>query len=75
MKSVINSVMPQATMVDYPGRLSGLMFTSGCSYYAENDTERGDMFCADQVLFTYDKMTGAVKKYSFSDVSLSLWIP
>ena len=33
MKSVINSVMPHATMVDYPGRLSGLMFTSGCNFH------------------------------------------
>lgn len=30
--SVIHSVMQQATMIDYPGRMSALMFTSGCNF-------------------------------------------
>ena len=30
--SVIHSVMQQATLIDYPGRMSALMFTSGCNF-------------------------------------------
>jgi len=46
-----------------------LLFTSGGGFCAENETVKRDMFCAEQVLFVYDKMQGAVKNYSFSDVS------
>ncbi|MBR6056566.1 MAG: anaerobic ribonucleoside-triphosphate reductase activating protein [Victivallales bacterium] len=61
MKSVINSVMQQATMVDYPGRLSGLMFTSGCNFHCgfchnaallhgEADAETYDYEKLDEIL-------------------------
>ena len=30
--SAINSVMQQATLIDYPGKMAALMFTAGCNF-------------------------------------------
>ena len=69
MKSVINSVMPQATMVDYPGRLSGLMFTSGCNFHCgfchnaallHNEAKHGD---ASAGTYDFDKLDEFLKGF------------
>ena len=69
MKSVINSIMPQATMVDYPGRLSGLMFTSGCNFHCgfchnaallHNEAKHGD---ASAGTYDFDKLDEFLKGF------------
>jgi len=53
--SAIKALRPQATMVDYPGRMAGLVFTAGCNFRCG--------FCHNP-----DLLTGGGKTYTWQQL-------
>lgn len=59
--SVIHSVMQQATLIDYPGRMSALMFTSGCNFRCGFCHNYESLHEFDAKTYTFEKLAEICK--------------
>lgn len=54
--SIIHSVMQNATLIDYPGRMSALMFTAGCNFRCGFCHNFATLGCGQSATYTYAKL-------------------
>lgn len=63
MQSVLHSVMDQASLVDYPGRLSGLFFTSGCNFRCGYCHNASTLSAFNAPTYSFDELDLLLKNF------------